>query len=62
MTASSEYYAVAYYKSEQVAQAGPFTDRSLAERAAASYAERGWSVDIDIDQPAPKKISLEKKK
>jgi hypothetical protein len=55
----TEYNAIAFYKSEQVAIAGPFVDRAMAERAAASYAERGWSVEV---RSVTRGISLEKRK
>lgn len=42
------YLATAYFKQAVVAQAGPFHDRSLAEQAAASYADRGWSVKVEV--------------
>jgi hypothetical protein len=41
------YMATAYFKNAVVAQAGPFQDRTLAEQAAASYADRGWSVKVE---------------
>lgn len=46
-TKSPVYMATAYFKAAVVAQAGPFLDRSLAEQAAASYADRGWSVKVE---------------
>lgn len=50
----NEYYAVATFKSQTVAIAGPFADRTLAEKAATSYADRGWSVNIEVE-PVTKK-------
>jgi len=42
------YMATAFFKQAIVAQAGPFQDRTLAEQAAASYADRGWSVKVEV--------------